>query len=133
MRQAGDPLLILPHHRIQPWTSGPGSSGLWPSLPVCLALAFSPHGRGQQLLWCGGTRRSGKAAVPGSSGGAALHPLWPWRQRQQQPGPVQYIWEMGDDKLDPTQVHVGLWQCARRALGSTGELSINGSSGGPGM
>ena len=78
MRQArGTPLLILPPHPA--FSHGPvgqaaAGSGPPPGLPGPHLL---PHGREQQLL-VRGHAAGGKAAVPGSSGGAALHPLQPW-------------------------------------------------------
>lgn len=99
-------------------------------LPVCLALAFSLTAVCSSY-WCEGTRRVAKPLCQDRPG--ALHCIHYSRgSSDNRSQAVQYIWEMGDDKFAQRRFHVGLWQSCEETLGSTGELSIHGSSGGSG-
>ena len=100
-------------------------------LPVCLALTFSLTAVSSSY-WCEGTRRVAKPLCQDRPG--VLHCIHYSRGSSNNgTQPVQYIWEMGDDKFVQRRFHVGLWQSCEETLGSTGELSINGSPGGSGM
>lgn len=120
MRQArGTPLLILPPHpRIQPWTSGPGSSGLWPPLPVCLALAFSPSRPCSSYM---GARARGGWQSHSRDRPGVLHCIHYSRGGSDNSSQaVQYIWEMGT--TSSARGSTGALAVVRETLGSTGEL-----------
>lgn len=113
---------------MRPADQAAAGSGPPPGLPGPRLL---PHGRGQQLLVRRGHAAGGQSRCAGIVRGCCTASTTAVEARQQQPGrPVH--WGDGDDKFVQRRFHVGLWQSCEETLGSTGELSINGSSGGPG-